>query len=765
MIALADFRGRIRLKEVTVLAILSFCAFCFLLGRADDIQSQPLTNGVTFLLGGNRIELRVATPHAFQLHVFSPADTTRTSSIFLSGDTQPETAFTITHESSIIGIKTMFGELRVDFSNGKWSLRDGNGSMLTDWASIRTSSAGSGSASHAVFHLEVGPSSTKARPLYYGFGIHPQAGSLIQNEARAQSGNGWTCLPQYWSNAGYGALLVTAADNKPAAWQANAAGGVSWTVTGGSADLYLAPAVTLYDWLRDDAELTGFAPVPPRWSLGYLQSRWGWKDKAYLDETLKHFRKDHLPVDAFIIDFEWYTKTPDYKVPSSGDTQFIDFEWNPILFPDPIRQLADFTQQGLRIVGIRKPRLGNSENLVLARSKGWMLSGDNTSNGTRDLDYSNPGLQAWWQENNRKFVEAGMAGFWDDEGEATYTDYSYWNVTETALFQQVNPDARFWSLDRAFAPGLQRFGAVAWTGDIPSDWGTLAQTPGELLSYSLSGMPYSTCDIGGFFGDPSPELLTRWMQAGVFFPIQRSHSNQNATPRFPWLYGQEAEDAIQKALDFRYRLIPYYYSLAFENHQTAAPLIRPLVMEFPDDEKVSNMTDEWLVGKGLLVAPVLSPGGVRDVYLPNDKWFSFGTNKTIQGPQTAQVTSKLDEIPVYVRAGTLLPLGPILQYTGQVSTAPLELQIYPGRDGAFNFSEDDGETRKYQKGTARFTAFSWNDRTKTLSWKISGNYNGNKRFHEIKAVLFSPEGPGSKDASLEHDGSITFNSRVGPGSF
>ncbi|HEY0258109.1 MAG TPA: TIM-barrel domain-containing protein, partial [Candidatus Methylacidiphilales bacterium] len=347
---------------------------------------------------------------------------------------------------------------------------------------------------------------------------------------------------------------------------------------------------------------------------------------------------------------------------------------------------------------------------------------------------------------------------------ASYTDYSYWNVTEAALFQQVNPDARFWSLDRAFAPGLQRFGAAAWTGDTPSDWDTLAQTPGELLSYSLSGMPYSTCDIGGFFGDPSPELLTRWMQAGVFFPIQRSHSNQSATPRFPWLYGQEAEDAIQKALDFRYRLVPYYYSLAFENHQTAAPLMRPLVMEFPDDEKVANLTDEWLMGQGLLVAPVLNPGGARDVYLPRDKWFSFGTNKTTQGPQTAQVTSKLDEIPVYVRAGTLLPLGPILQYTGQVSTAPLELQIYPGRDGTFTFSEDDGKTLDYQKGAARFTAFSWNDQTKTLSWKISGNYNGNNRFHAIKAVLFSPEGPGSKDASLEHDGSITFNSRVGPGS-
>jgi alpha-glucosidase len=270
-------------------------------------------------------------------------------------------------------------------------------------------------------------------------------------------------------------------------------------------------------------------------------------------------------------------------------------------------------------------------------------------------------------------------------------------------------------------------------------------------------MPYSTCDIGGFFDNPTPELLTRWMQAGVFFPVMRSHSINSSTPHFPWLFGPEAEAAIQKALDLRYRLIPYYYSLAHDDYLTAAPLMRPLVMEFPDDAKASGLTDEWLMGKSLLAAPILNEGGARSIYLPNDRWFNFGTTQVTQGPQTVNVTTKLDEVPLYIRAGTLLPLGPLLQYTGQVFDAPLELQIYPGRDATFNFVEDDSKTLAYQTGNMRTTAFSWNDQTRMLSWKITGEYQGANLFHSLKAVLFAPQGRIEKQATLDKDGAIGFN--------
>ena len=226
---------------------------------------------------------------------------------------------------------------------------------------------------------------------------------------------------------------------------------------------------------------------------------------------------------------------------------------------------------------------------------------------------------------------------------------------------------------------------------------TLERTPGELLAYSLSGMPYCTCDIGGFRGPATPKMLARWMEAGVFFPLMRAHSGDDP-PHFPWLFGTEAENAIRSALNLRYRLIPYYNSLAHENHRTAMPLMRPLMMEFPDDPKVTNESSEWLMGSGLLAAPILQDVESRSVYLPKDRWFGFGTNHPIEGPTTISVTAKLDEIPIYVRAGTILPLGPVVQFTGEKTDAPLEVEIYPGKDGAFDFTEDDGTTARLRKG-------------------------------------------------------------------
>ncbi|HEX4140979.1 MAG TPA: TIM-barrel domain-containing protein [Candidatus Methylacidiphilales bacterium] len=764
--------------------------------HSDEVPFRTLPDGIAVEIGGNDVELRVASPHAFRLHIYPQSVAGPSSSIYLSGAGLPSTPFTTIHEGAAVGIKTTFGEILANPENATWTLRDDTGATLTDWATLGkalppvpgkpavpaqaatpTSPAVSGRPatpgtpasfqlmagipSAASFQLVIPPAAAKY--LFYGSGNTPARGALTQAGVTPRTGNGSTGLPQYWSSTGYGALVIGQTDNEPASWRKRTRGSIEWTVPGPGADVYLMPARTLYDWLRDDAELTGFAPVPPLWAFGYLQSRWGWESKGYIDDTFAHFRQDQLPVDAFIFDFEWYTTTPDYSVKAPGDPKFVDFGWNPKLLPDPAAQIADFAKQGLHIVGIRKPRLGNSDNLAMARSKGWILpfnpldpnGGDIRS---RNLDFSNPDVRAYWEENNRKFLAAGMAGFWNDEGETTYTEYSYWNLAELDLFRQVDPAARFWSLNRSFAPGVQRFGAAVWTGDIGADWKTFARTPGELLSYGLSNMPYSTCDIGGFYGKETPELLTRWMEAGVFFPVMRSHSERGIPPHFPWLSGPDAEAAIRKALDLRYQLIPYYYSLAHEAYRTGAPLMRPLVMEFPDDAKVLDLTDEWLMGRGLLAAPILDQGGNRTVYLPNDQWYNFGTTQTTQGPATINVTAaKLDEIPVYVRAGTLLPLGPVVQYTGQATSAPLELQIYPGHDATFNFVEDDGKTLAYQSGNVRTVSFSWNDAAKTLTWKTSGGYHGPNLFRAMKTVLFSPHGKVEKPASLDQGGSLTFN--------
>jgi alpha-glucosidase len=276
----------------------------------------------------------------------------------------------------------------------------------------------------------------------------------------------------------------------------------------------------------------------------------------------------------------------------------------------------------------------------------------------------------------------------------------------------------------------------------------LADTPTSLLNWSLAGMPYGACDIGGFFGEPSPELLSRWMEAGVFFPIMRAHSEINMTPRFPWLFGPEALDAIRKAIDLRYRLIPFYYSLAHETFQTGIPLMRPLLMEFPDDPKTANLSDQWMVGGSLMAAPILQTGGKRSVYLPAGGWYAFGSNLPLKGKRTIEITAGLDEIPLFVRAGSILPLGPVIQHTSQLPGGPLELQIYPGKDATFTLFEDDGETVDYLKGQVRRTTFTWQDKIGRLNWKSEGPYAGKDVFRNLHVVLFDPRGKTEAESAL-----------------
>jgi len=238
----------------------------------------------------------------------------------------------------------------------------------------------------------------------------------------------------------------------------------------------------------------------------------------------------------------------------------------------------------------------------------------------------------------------------------------------------------------------------------------------------------------------------------VFLPIMRSHSNIGTTARFPFLWGDDGEAAIREALNLRYQLLPYIYSLGHEAYTTGAPIMRPLAMEFPADTTVANMTDEWLVGKGLLAAPILAAGGKRNIYLPADTWYDYHTGEVITGPKTITVDKALDEIPVYVRAGTILPVGAVVQYSEQTSGTLLEIHIYPGKNGSFKMVEDDGTSYNYTKGDTRITAYYWNDKTKTLSWKVTGPYSGKNVYKNIKVVLGKKE----KIAFIGKKGSVVF---------
>ncbi|RFM31085.1 glycoside hydrolase family 31 protein [Chitinophaga silvisoli] len=694
-------------------------------------QVTRVPNGIIVTARGHQVGL-FATNAAFCLSLNDSAAPRALKSIFIENHTS--SSYTLVSKPPLYGIQTAYGTLMINANTGSWSLYDpANKALIQDGTYAFTDS-----------------STTIAYPAagtYYGSG-NIISKSLEKEQSGSAVSNGLAGIPYLWNTGGYSAFGVSVNDDAPATWN-NANQQLSWQYRAKAANLYLWPASTIYAGANGYVKLTGKPKLPPRWAFGYLQSQWGWEDSTYIANVLSKFRSHKLPVDAFIFDFEWYTTTPDYTVAKAGKEGYSDFNFNPTLFPHPAKQIADFKKAGVKFIGIRKPRLGNNLLLDTARQNGWLSHPESES---RDLNFSNAKLRQWFENKTKPMLQAGVDAWWDDEGESYYTCYYWWNTAQFHLLNEVRPNYRHFTINRAFSPGNQRFGYCTWNGDIQSSWESLADVPKDLLNFSLAGMYYGACDIGGFHGTPEKETLVRWFQAGVFFPIMRAHSDLGTTARFPFLWGEDGEAAMRKALELRYQLLPYTYSLGHEAYNTGAPIMRPLVMEYPADTTTANMTDEWLLGKGILAAPLLNAGGKRSVYLPEDTWYDFFSGEAIRGPKTIAVRKQLDEIPVYVRAGTILPLGPVVQYTEQTSTTPLEIHIYPGKNGSFKMVEDDGTSYNYTKGNTRTTTFAWDDATKTLSWKVSGTYSGKNTYKAIKAVL----GKAEKSAVIGKDGRVSF---------
>lgn len=294
---------------------------------------------------------------------------------------------------------------------------------------------------------------------------------------------------------------------------------------------------------------------------------------------------------------------------------------------------------------------------------------------------------------------------------------------------------------------MARLGATTWTGDINPSWDDLKATPGMVLNWGLGGAPYVGCDIGGFTGQSEPQLLTRWMQLGTFMPLMRVHSTKSATPHFPWLWGEPYASIMRVALELRYQMLPYHYSLAHRMHKTGMLWMRPMVAEFPGDDTAAPLTSQWMDGD-LLVAPVLAQDNTQNTYLPQGTWYQFNSSQTVSGPTTINSTAQLDEVPVYARAGT------VVQFSNALPGGPLQVQVYAGADGQFVLVEDDGNSTAYQTGAVHTTTLTWDDAKRCLSWEATGQAVPNG-FEEIYVSLFDAKGAAqSKVKTIGQSGSI-----------
>ena len=463
--------------------------------------------------------------------------------------------------------------------------------------------------------------------------------------------------------------------------------------------------------------LTGRTPMPPLWALGNQQSRWSYMDADELRSVAAEFRARAIPCDVLYLDID---HMDGYRV----------FTWDRERFPDPAGLIAELRSQGFRVVVITDPGVKVDESYSLyveGRDRGSFVltrDGDEFQNvvwpGVCAFpDFTDPAVREWWGDRHAGLVDAGVAGVWCDmnepalfvpwhstmpedavhpgggharlHGEVHNAYGSYMAQAAREGLARLRPDARPFVISRAGYAGLQRH-ALQWTGDNSSWWEHLWMSMPQLQNLGLSGIAWAGVDVGGFFGDCDGELLARWTEFGVFQPFCRNHSAMETAPQEPWAFGEPWESVCRDMLALRMQLLPYLYTAFEACHRTGAPILRPLLFDHPGDPVTYTADDEFLVGSGLLVAPITRPGVEhRHVYLPAGHWRQFWTNELIEGPAHVLAHAPLGQPAIYARCNTPIPMWPVLPHTAEIP-ASLTWRVFVGPGaGSSSLYEDAGD--------------------------------------------------------------------------
>ena len=523
---------------------------------------------------------------------------------------------------------------------------------------------------------------------------------------------------------------------------------------GGEIDLFVMAGPRPADVLERLTRLTGRPALPPRWALGYHQSRWGYRSETDIRELVSEFRRRDLPLDAVHLDIDHMRG---YRT----------FTFDPERFPDPARLARDLEDVGVHLVtivdvGIKDDPGSGYGPVDEALKHGYVLRNADGS-GFRGFvwpdtalfpDFARADVRAWWGGLHRDaLVDVGIDGVWNDMNEPTRFDRPfsdgdprerpfplgllhgsdderaphvevrnvYATLEARAAYEgwrALRPDVRPWLLSRSGGPGLQRYSA-SWTGDNSAYWEHLALSIPELLGMGLSGQVHAGADVGGFWGNPRGELFARWMELGTFYPFLRNHTASGTAPQEPWAFGPDVEAVARTALRARRRLIPYLVSLAHVASACGAPLIRPVGYEFPDDAALLAVDDAFMLGPSLLVAPALRPGQRwRMVLLPPGRWWSFWSGEEVrsaaaagspapsEAARPAVVPTPLGGAPALVRSGAIVPLAPERRPherpPGSTDEDALHVLLAPG-NGSFVVYEDDGVTNAWEGGAVART--------------------------------------------------------------
>jgi alpha-glucosidase len=548
-----------------------------------------------------------------------------------------------------------------------------------------------------------------------------------------------------------------------------------------SVDVYILAGPTPADVLEAYAELTGFPSMPPRWALGFLQSTRFFKQTDDILDLARTMRAKELPCDALIF-LSTYGTSMGWNA-GVGHVGFHETLWSdpaatlgvlqddlgfrtvtheyPVLHPDA-PQCAEAEERGF-LLGVAYPAPESLPTPTDQREATHLAQ--RYHENQRFIDFTNPAARVWWWEQHRHLVELGIAGWWLDGGEGPSGPAPLHRGDSTLMHNAFDlyrfrafaegewrdrPDGRPWMLCRSGAAGMQRFGAGSWTGDINTTFTTFATQPLLGLGLAMSGVPYWGTDIGGFYPNAlNGELYARWFQFGTFSPIFRAHGWE-VERHLPWAHGPEVEAICKKYLELRMRLLPYIYTLAWQAHTRGQPIMRPLAFHYPADPNVWELGSQYLFGPDLLVAPVTQAGATHwSVYLPAGDWYDFWTGERHAGGRAISVAVPLDTLPLFVRGGSIVPLGPSMQRTDERPLDNLTILVYPGAPGASGtcaIYEDDGATQAHQRGESALTTVTstfGDGAARVEVGATTGTYAGQPTRRDLTVRLWRESRPGS----------------------
>ncbi|MBZ0295265.1 MAG: DUF5110 domain-containing protein [Anaerolineae bacterium] len=632
----------------------------------------------------------------------------------------------------------------------------------------------------------------------YGLGSHEEGMMNLRGQHQyLYQQNMKAVVPVLLSSQGYGILLDS---YSLMTFHDDAFGSYLWTDVDDELDFYFIYGPEFDQIVQSVRQLTGKAPMLPRWAFGYIQSKEAYTSQTELIEVVEAYRERGLPLDCIVQD--WKSWPQDLWGQKSLD---------PERFPDPQALTDELHQLNARLMISIWPNMNpGGENWHEMRAEACLLGNQGTYDAFQEKARAlywkqaneglfSHGIDAWWCDCTEPF-QADWMGAHKPEPEQRllinteeakrYLDPEYINAYSLLHSQgiyegqrQTTSDKRVANLTRSAYIGQQRYGTITWSGDVSATWDTLRRQIADGLNFCATGLPYWTTDIGAFFVKNDPnlwfwngdfdlgvedmgyrELYVRWFQYAAFLPMFRSHGTD--TPREIWRFGNPGDpmyEALVKFLRLRYRLLPYIYSLAGMVTHKDYTMLRALPFDFRADPATYNIADQYMFGPAFLVNPVTEPmyftagsqviddaPKSRSVYLPmGSHWYDCWTGQRCTGGQTIDAEAVLDTMPLYVRSGSIVPTGPNIQYADEQPHAPLELHIYPGQNGSFTLYEDEGDNYNYEQGQFATIQISWDDAARRLTLhERQGGYPGMPRSREFRIVICD----GSNDQSVS-DGS------------